>query len=245
MADLAARKSPGPWKRRVVVMVRAPVAGAVKTRLARDIGTAKATSAYRHTSRNVAERLARDVRWETWLAVTPDHALAVTNWTNSIPRRPQGAGSLGARMQRVFDTMPPGPTVIIGTDIPEINPQRIADAFRALDAADIVFGPADDGGYWLIGLARTRRMPRLFTNVRWSSEHTLADTQANVAGQRCVHIETLDDVDDATAYASIGALGGRRILPVRGRIDSSPEPSGKHRPEAQRNRAPETACDTP
>lgn len=219
MADTPAPKSAGRWRRRVVVMVRDPVAGAVKTRLARGIGTARATGVYRHTSRNVIERLHADPRWETWLAVTPDDAIATSSWPANIPRRAQGNGDLGQRMQRVFDEMPPGPTIIVGTDIPEINSHRMAAAFDALGTADVVFGPAEDGGYWLIGLSREQRIPRLFANVRWSSPHTLSDTRANIPHLNTALMDVLDDVDDATAYASIGALGGRRILPIKDRTD--------------------------
>lgn len=219
MGERATQKTSGHWGRRIVIMVRDPVAGAVKTRLARDIGTAQATSVYRHTSANVVERLHADRRWETWLAVTPDVAVDTRNWSPGIPRRPQGNGDLGQRMQRVFDTMPPGPVLIVGTDIPEISQLRIQTAFKALGDADAVFGPAEDGGYWLVGLARKQRVPRLFDNVRWSSPHTLTDTEANLADHKIVHIDVLDDVDDATAYANIGALGGRRILPIKDQTD--------------------------
>ncbi len=214
MVERLHQKTIGTWRRRVIVMVRDPVAGAVKTRLARGIGTARATSVYRHTSGNVIARLAADQRWDTGLAVTPDPSVNTTSWSHRIPRLTQGTGDLGRRMQRVFDTSPPGPVIIIGTDIPEIDPNHIAYAFAALGPSDVVFGPADDGGYWLIGLARNGRIPQLFHGVRWSSEHTLADTQANVADLRVTHLSVLDDVDDAEAFSRIGALGGRRILPV-------------------------------
>lgn len=220
MAEATPQKSAGPWRRRIVVMVRDPVAGAVKTRLARGIGTARATGVYRHTSTNVIERLHTDARWETWLAVTPDNAVETPFWPTSIPRRAQGSGGLGERMQRVFTTMPPGPVLIVGTDIPEINPERITNAFEALGTSDAVFGPAEDGGYWLIGLSRRQRIPDMFANVRWSSPHTLTDTEANMHDLAIAHIDILDDVDDAAAYARIGALGGRRILPIKDRTDS-------------------------
>ena len=60
----------------------------------------------------------------------------------------------------------------------------------------------------------------MFNGVRWSSPHTLADTQANFTTLKIAHVDVLDDVDDAEAYASIGALGGRRILPIKDRTDS-------------------------
>lgn len=211
------------WSRRVVVMVREPVAGAVKTRLAYGtdgkpgIGAARATGFYRHTSRNVVERLRRDPRWQTWLAVTPDARAATPAWNARIPRRPQGHGDLGARMQRVFDTMPPGPVIIIGTDIPQIDPTRIGQAFAALARNDAIFGPADDGGYWLVGLARRTCVPRIFANVRWSTPHTRDDTLANMRNLAVALVDSLDDVDDADGHTRLGAYGTRLILPLSGR----------------------------
>ncbi|MGH6660397.1 MAG: DUF2064 domain-containing protein, partial [Rhodospirillales bacterium] len=70
----------------------------------------------------------------------------------------------------------------------------------ALGRADAVFGPAADGGYWLVGLRRRPRRLRLFEGVRWSSEHALADTLANLGGRPHVLLETLEDVDDGAAY---------------------------------------------
>jgi len=115
----------------------------------------------------------------------------------------QGGGDLGRRMARVFQTLPPGPAVIIGSDIPAIRPAHIAAAFRALGQHQAVFGPATDGGYWLVGLRRRPRLPRrLFERVRWSSAHALADTRAGLPKDMSVALlETLEDVDDAGAYA--------------------------------------------
>ena len=224
MADRVHGKNRGVWSRRVVVMVRDPVAGAVKTRLARGLGVGRATGFYRHASRHVVERLLGDPRWETWLAVTPDSSIGTSFWPDARLRRAQGGGDLGQRMQRLMDDMPPGPLLIVGTDIPEISPERVAKAFAVLGRADAVFGPAEDGGYWLVGLARRSAVPRLFRNVRWSTQHTLADTEANLTGAVVEHVDRLDDVDEASSFAKLGPLGGRRVLPAgdgfTGRTDS-------------------------
>src|SRR3546814_16124850 len=87
-------------------------------------------------------------------------------------------------MDRVMRVLPPGPAVIIGTDIPDIRPRHAAAAFRALGRHDAVFGPAADGGYWLVGLRRRPTIPRAFDGVRWSTEHALADTRANLRPRR-------------------------------------------------------------
>ena len=119
---------------------------------------------------------------------------------SSIDIIAQGPGGLGDRMQRLMDRLPPGPVVIIGSDIPTIGRGDIASAFRVLGRTDAVFGPADDGGYWLVGLRRTPRILRLFAGVRWSSAHALADTVRNVDGDEVSLLSTMADIDDEAGY---------------------------------------------
>lgn len=188
----------------LVVMAKAPRLGLVKRRLAADIGAVPATAFYRTTLHRLLRRLAADPRWRLWLAVTPDaDAPAVARTAPpGVSAFGQGTGDLGARMQRIFDRMPPGPVVIVGSDIPDIAPRHTAAAFAALGDADAVFGPAADGGYWLVGARRRPRVPRLFGGVRWSTRHALADTRANLpAGTRVRLLEELEDVDDGAAWA--------------------------------------------
>lgn len=109
----------------------------------------------------------------------------------------QREGDLGARMQRLFARLPPGPVVIVGSDIPSIRPAHIQAAFGLLGPADAVFGPAEDGGYWLVGLKRTPRVLAPFARVRWSGPHALADTRANLKRKRVALAPRLGDVDRA------------------------------------------------
>lgn len=164
----------------LVIMAKAPEAGRVKTRLARDVGAVEATRVYRTLLGGTLRRLALDPRWHTWVAAAPDTAAFSVVWPNSVSVIPQGGGNLGDRMQRVFDCMPKGPVIIIGSDIPNIENQDIAQAFQALGRHDAVIGPAPDGGYWLVGQRRRPRTLSLFANVRWSGPHALADTLANL-----------------------------------------------------------------
>lgn len=185
-----------PSRPSLVVMVKDPRPGRVKTRLGRDIGMTRAAWWFRHQCRALLRRL-DDPRWDLTLAVSPDHAgLQSRVWPAHLPRIPQGAGDLGDRMARALRSMPPGPTLIIGADIPGIQPTHIARAFRALGDHDAVFGPADDGGYWLVGLRHGARAPAtLFQNVRWSTEHALADSMASLPGLSIALTDTLRDVD--------------------------------------------------
>ena len=93
-----------------------------------------------------------DPRWRLVLAVSPDHAgLTSRAWPPHLPRIPQGPGDLGNRMGRILRMMPPGPVCIVGGDIPGLGPAHIDRAFGLLGTHDAVFGPAPDGGYWLVG----------------------------------------------------------------------------------------------
>jgi hypothetical protein len=183
--------------RTLLIMVKAPVAGQVKTRLADGIGVAAATGFYRTILSRTVRRLGGDPRWRTLLGVTPDRAVWSPVWPPCDGLVAQGPGDLGARMGRLFDRLQPGPVVIIGSDIPDIEAGDIAQAFRALGGHDAVLGPAPDGGYWLIGLKRAPRIPKPFSAVRWSSEHTLADTLANLRDCRVAQLRQLSDVDNS------------------------------------------------
>lgn len=192
-------------KQHLFLFARRPQLGAVKRRLAADVGAVAAHRFYRNTLRDVAWRLGRDRRWQTWLAVTPDRA-AIEPGLWDVPPSAliigQGSGDLGARMTRPLQELPPGPVVIVGSDIPDIEVTDIAAAFDALGDHDLVFGPAADGGYWLVGARRRPVVPRnLFANVRWSSEHALADTLANVPStDRVAMLDERSDIDDGAAW---------------------------------------------
>ena len=194
-------------------MAKDPVMGRVKTRLAREVGAAEAVRFYRATAAAVIGRLARDPRFETVLAVAPDRRMASRGLPAGLRRRAQGGGDLGQRMQRLLADNPPGPVVIIGTDIPGIRARHIVDAFRCLGRHDAVFGPAGDGGFWLVGLRRFPRLPPCFAGVRWSSPDTLADCLANFDGHPVAFAAQLSDCDNASDLGRLASLIGRRILP--------------------------------
>ena len=182
----------------LVVFAKQPRLGAVKTRLGREIGMVPAALFYRRQLGMVLDRLGHDPRWRPWLAVTPDGAVDGP-WPLQWTVFPQGPGDLGQRMARAMAALPPGPVVLVGADVPDIRPAHVARAFRALGDHDAVFGPAADGGYWLVGLRRRPPLPGLFEGVRWSTGHALADTMANLDHAPAL-IDTLDDVDDRASW---------------------------------------------
>ncbi len=196
--------------RHVIIFAKAPVLGTVKTRLAAGIGSVMATCLYRTWSARVIRRLAADTRWHTALALSPDSYANGSQswpacWPHHIDHMAQGSGDLGRRMSGRFKGLPPGDAVIVGSDIPDLEPRHIAAAFKALGRCDAVFGPASDGGYWLIGLTNRLRQRASFEGVRWSTEHAQADTIRKLGADKNVCILTeqladIDTVDDLNAW---------------------------------------------
>ena len=183
-------------QRHLVIFARLPRLGTGKRRLAADIGPVEALRFQRWALSSLIRNLGRDPRWTTWLAVTPPRG---GPWPVGIRVIAQPKGDLGRRMAGVARMMPPGPMAIVGSDIPDIRARHIAAAFQRLGDHDAVFGPAPDGGYWLVGLRRRPRFIDPFRNVRWSCPHTLSDTLDNLKGRRTSLIDTLDDIDEGAA----------------------------------------------
>jgi rSAM/selenodomain-associated transferase 1 len=184
----------------VVVFARAPRLGAIKRRLARGIGPRATLRFYLATLAATLRSLRADDRFRVVLAVTPDRAAA--RWPVRVPVVRQGRGDLGVRMHRACNRFCRRRVVLIGSDIPDLRPSDVAAALRALGSADAVFGPALDGGYWLVGMS-PRRPAKPFAGVRWSSEHALADTLANFRGRRVALLRTLRDVDTAADFHAV------------------------------------------
>lgn len=136
-----------------------------------------------------------------WGAIWPSHLPRMAQWPGVL-----GAGDLGDRMVRFFTHLPTGPVVVIGADAPGLRARHLRSAFDALRGHDAVFGPASDGGYWLIGLARRKAAVRLFEGVRWSTKHALKDTCKSLPrGFSVAMLETLNDVDQAADLQDFGA----------------------------------------
>jgi len=189
----------------LIIFARAPRYGCVKKRLASDIGKAKAFQFYRGQLKTLVKRMGAQPHWKTWVISTPDAEAAYMQ--NLFPNQhilPQGNGDLGQRMARFLgDVLPVGPAVLIGSDIPAISSNHIRKAFKSLDNHDATFGPAPDGGYWMVGLKRFRPHPAGFMeNVRWSSQYTLADTISTLPKTFKVKLlDELEDVDDGPSYS--------------------------------------------
>lgn len=201
-------------RRHLVLFAREPRLGRVKGRLAADIGALEALRFYEAMLHRTLRRLSVGP-WTTRLCVTPDRfawtARRALRLPSDVHVAGQGGGDLGVRMRRALVACPPGPAVLVGTDIPGLEPAHVEAAFAVLGRHDAVFGPAEDGGFWLVGLRRSPRVPPgLFAGVRWSTGHALADAVAGIAGHGSVGFaETLADVDDGHGYRRAAAVRER------------------------------------
>jgi rSAM/selenodomain-associated transferase 1 len=199
----------------LVVFAKAPQPGRVKTRLAPRLG--KAGAARLHA--RLVERAVRTAaaarlgRVELHCAPRMRHPLFDSlARRHGLRLRAQGAGDLGARMQRAFERVlrEADVAVLIGSDCPALRAADLRDAARALRrGADAVLAPAEDGGYALIGLRRVRK--RLFDGIAWGGPRVLEQTRARLRRLRWKWIElrTVWDVDrpeDVERLARSGLL---------------------------------------
>lgn len=181
----------------VILFARVPRLGAVKRRLAAGIGDRLAYQFHKKLLFQLIRQLAHEQRFQTVLALTPDRSRL--RLPASLRRINQGHGDLGTRMQRAFRQFRRGNVVLAGCDIPDMKMADLLAALRALGSANAVFGPANDGGYWLVGMS-PNRPAQPFQNVRWSTKHALVDTKQNFKHRRVTLVRTLSDVDTEQDY---------------------------------------------
>lgn len=193
----------------LLIFAREPVLGRVKTRLAAGIGAEAALAVYRELLALTAAAVAEaQLPATVWLAEAPadaDPAQPRPEWAGLPWRVQPPADSLGTRMAQAFEAAfgaGAGRVVIIGTDCPGLSAALLRQAFEHLLSHDLVVGPADDGGYYLLGMNKLE--PALFLNKDWSTATVLPDTLADAArlGLRVAQLPTLHDVDSAQDLAT-------------------------------------------
>jgi len=184
----------------LLVFLRQPRAGAVKTRLAAGLGGEAAAELYRALAEEEVRRTApRGGEFGRLLCFTPSEARTeIEAWFPGEELLPQEGPDLGARMARAMDQAfrrGAGPVAVIGSDVPWVSRETVLEAFRALDEHDVALGPARDGGYYLLALARPE--PRLFDGIAWSTPSVLSATveRAGGLGLAVRLLEPLTDVD--------------------------------------------------
>ncbi|PWU20008.1 MAG: hypothetical protein C5B50_04990 [Verrucomicrobia bacterium] len=202
-------------RRRLILFTRYPIPGKVKTRLIPALGSEGAAALHRklvlralRTAREACETLRADL--EVHFDGTNERAMS--HWLGNDARFvPQCAGDLGQRMASAFErTFRAGSsaTVIIGSDCPGLSCDVIIGAFTVLAESPAVLGPAEDGGYYLIGLSRP--IPELFRGIAWGTDRVLADSLAVLQrlGCKTALLSALPDIDrpeDLPAWRRIEA----------------------------------------
>lgn len=184
-------------KQALVVMVKNPVIGQVKTRLAATTGDDKALKIYQHLLKHTAETTLQVevVRYVFYSNVIERNDLFEDN---HFKKYVQCGGDLGERMEYGFSIPFKNEykqVVMIGADCPDITPDIILQAFKALETSDFVIGPASDGGYYLLGMKKWERW--IFHDQPWSSPELLESTRKAIAARQLTLTEltTLTDID--------------------------------------------------
>jgi hypothetical protein len=185
----------------ILVFVRAPEAGRVKTRLAASIGADAALRVYRRLAEHTVREALAVAGAEVRVHFTPaDMEVVVREWLGDGPALlSQAGGDLGERMRNAFGQAFAGGhrrVVIIGSDLPEIRADLLRRAIALLDEREAVIGPARDGGYYLLGL--TRLVEGIFEGIAWSTPGVLQATLQRLesAGITPALLEPLTDVDE-------------------------------------------------
>jgi len=204
-------------ERTLGIFAKAPVAGRVKTRLAAEIGSRAAAALYRRVGRQVVTAsVGRDYRTIVWFT-PPAAGAAVRAWLDGLgvsAFRAQPPGTLGTRLAHAFarsfaedEGGRAEEVVIIGTDCPGVDRRAVSQAFAALRTHELVLGPAQDGGYYLIGLRALE--PALFRGIPWSTSDVTRATRARARalGLTCRLLGPLRDVDTARDARVLGLLG--------------------------------------
>ncbi len=187
----------------LIVFIRNPELGKVKTRLARALGDAEALRIY---------KILLEKTRKAALATTAERHLYYTEtvpeqdgWSASrFQKKLQTSGDLGARMEAAFqNAFAKGAekVLVIGSDCPELSGKLLNMAFEQLDSADFVLGPVPDGGYYLLGMRGMEAS--VFRDIAWSTETVRARTLEKIAalGKTCALLPTLTDIDEAEDWS--------------------------------------------
>lgn len=200
------------------ILAKAPLPGLVKTRLAAVCGDERALAAYRAMAGNVfCAALASGLPAAVHFA--PDGARAAMAGLCGPGFRlvPQAPGDLGARMAAALAgafAAGDAAALLIGADLPLLTPALLRQAAMALEEKPAVLGPAEDGGYWLIGFTREGFAPEVFAGMPWSTAAVAGLTRARLAaaGREFAELATLPDCDEAADLARLAGPPWRQAL---------------------------------
>lgn len=179
----------------IIVFTRNPELGKVKTRLAQTIGNKATLEVYiklLHHTEHVLNSLNCDVAVYYSETIIQDDIWNKKTYTKYL----QNGDNLGERMYNAFKeqfNLHYNKVVIVGSDLFDLTPQHITNAFKALEQNDVVIGPAKDGGYYLLGM--TSLIGKVFENKTWSSDTVLSDTLKDLQNLKVDILEMLNDID--------------------------------------------------
>lgn len=203
--QIAETSNRGPEKERLVVVAKAPALS--KTRLAQEVGACAALAVASALLEDTLATVANTGR-EVLVAFTPQSArqdFAERAPFAQLAQQPEG--DLGDRLESALrDALADrSRAVLIGTDTPHVSRSLIDDAFRALQSAEIVVGPASDGGFYLLGLAAGSFPHGLFEGIEWSTPTVCERLVTNAArlGLRLAALPTLTDIDDVASLRRV------------------------------------------
>lgn len=205
---------------RLILLVKAPVPGNVKTRLRPRLTPADAAVFYRALVEDLAASFRGWDRAALWVAYAPRAPLADAAWTGVSAARtfPQAPGGLGERIEdafaRAFAAGAPRAVVAV-TDAPGLTRRYVSSAFSALGRRDAVLGPAADGGFNLVGLRRP--LPGLWNGVPWSTGRVLSRVRANLqaTGASSRLLAPLADIDGPEELDALARASASRSLRER------------------------------
>ncbi|MBI2384646.1 MAG: TIGR04282 family arsenosugar biosynthesis glycosyltransferase [Elusimicrobia bacterium] len=192
----------------LILFVKAPVPGKVKTRLQIPLSASQVARVYEAFVRDTVACARLTSEAAVSIAYEPHPERPGLAWLEDAPPWfPQAEGDLGARLVAAFDKAfraGAEKVVVIGSDCPDLEPDILRQAFARLDDVQAVLGPAEDGGYYLIGLRAP--MPRLFAKMEWSGPDVLNRTLERLRGESFRLLSVRSDVD---TFGDLKALARR------------------------------------
>lgn len=189
----------------LIIFIKAPGPGDVKTRLLPYFTSHQATMLYRSMVTDLLSHFSNPSGFEVRLMYwPPDAQKEIRNWLGTEwDAVPQTKGDLGEKMQQAFHrALAEGyqKVVLIGSDLPMLDQDTIHDALHCLEEFDAVVGPTDDGGYYLIGARKA--LPGLFRNIKWSSNRVLDQSLGN-AQEAHITVSLLEEKFDIDRYEDV------------------------------------------
>jgi rSAM/selenodomain-associated transferase 1 len=197
-----------PDKSIVLLFIKAPFKGQVKSRLAMAVGEEPALELYKNFTLDIIDALSASGYPFRICFYPRDAEEAITTWLIGYPTAPQAGSDLGERMELAFKKIfSEGFTraILIGSDIPDLTQAVFHEALESLIKNDAVIGPAADGGYYLIGFNQRSFLPGIFRGIPWSTDTVFRETMDILHGSSLrVHLlpqwKDVDTLEDLKAF---------------------------------------------